>query len=54
MTRPPRQVSRLAEVTLAASLSAVGLATVVLRALAKPTSRLSRFVDRNLPEGITR
>jgi len=46
--------SRLAEVTVAASLSLVGLATVALRLLSDPKSRLSRWVDANvLPQGVT-
>ena len=54
MTRPRREVSRLAEVTLACCLSVAGLSTVALRLLANPRSRLSQWVDRNLlPEGIS-
>jgi len=53
VTRPPREVSRLAEWTLAGSLSAVGLATVALRLLADPKSRLSQWVDRKIDAAVT-
>ena len=46
--------SRIGEIALATSLSLVGLATVALRLLANPRSRLSRWVDANLlPQGVT-
>ena len=46
--------SRIGEIALATSLSLVGLATVALRLLADPKSRLSRWVDANLlPDGVS-
>lgn len=46
---------RIENVVLACSLSMVGLSVAVVRLLADPNSRLSRFVDRNiLPYGVTR
>ncbi|TYP82030.1 hypothetical protein [Blastococcus xanthinilyticus] len=46
---------RLEAAVLACSLSLVGLSVVALRALRRPASRLSRFVDeRMLPHGVSR
>lgn len=45
--------SRLAEVTLAASLALVAAATVTLRLLADPASRLSRWLDRAISDAVT-
>lgn len=53
MTRPPRQVSRLAEIVLAASLSLVAAATVTLRLLHNPASRLSRWLDGEISEAVS-
>lgn len=46
---------RAEQILVACSLAAVGLATGVLRLLANPDSRLSRWVDREvLPYGVSR
>lgn len=50
-----RGVSRLEEAVLAGALAVFGLSVAVLRLLADPASRLSRWVDREaLPYGVTR
>lgn len=45
--------SRLAEVTLAASLALVAAATVTLRLLADPASALSRWLDGAISDAVT-
>lgn len=50
-----RRPTRVDDVVLACCLSVAGLAAVTIRLLADPSSRLSRWVDRNvLPYGATR
>lgn len=51
----PTPTYRAEQVFIACCLSVVGLSVAVLRLLADPDSRLSRWVDREvLPYGVTR